>query len=176
VAAEKRVAKRRNCLSLRISLGRSGLIPRVNRCERKAARRRPLRFAISTRQAKRTRIPAVLQRQFQRRGILRARHRPTPRKRCYSVRPTLPFWGHFPFALSPRVSSVERMQSPRAAGCFVRVGVRSKISVKSVDGAPRQQDGYDQPHRSPHHDLSPVGSIHQRLPATDSQPRRPYRH
>jgi hypothetical protein len=102
--------------------------------------------------------------------------RPTPRKRSYSVRPALPFRGHFPFTLSPRVRSVERMRSPRAAGCFVRLGVRSKISIKSVDGAPRQQDAYDQPHRSPQHDLSPVGSIHQRLPATDSHPRRAYRH
>ena len=102
--------------------------------------------------------------------------RPTPRKRSYSVRSALPFWGHSPFTLSPRVSSVERMRSPRAAGCFVRVGVRSKISVKSVNGAPRQQEGDDQPHRSPHHDLSPVGSIHQRLPATASHPRRAYRH
>ena len=87
-----------------------------------------------------------------------ARHRPTPRKRSYSVRPALPFWGHFPCTLSPRVSSVERMRSPRAAGCFVRVGVRSKISVKSVDGAPRQQDAYHQPHRT-----SPPRSLARRI-------------
>jgi len=145
----------------------------VNRCERKAARRRPLRFAISRRQAKRTRIPAVLQRQFQRRGIMRAR---TPTASGDIFRQgAVAVWNHFPFTLTP-IQSVQRMRSPRAADCFVRVGVRSKISVQSVDGAPRQQDAYHQPHRSPQHDLSPVGSIHQHLPATNSQPRRAYRH
>src|SRR5450631_236932 len=75
--------------------GRSGLTPRVNRYERKAARRRPLRFAISRRQAKRTRIPAVPQRQFHRRGILRL-GKPTPRKRSLFRLAGVAVLGSFP--------------------------------------------------------------------------------
>jgi hypothetical protein len=33
--------------------------------------------------------------------LYKARQRPTPRKRSYSVSPAVPFRGHFPFTLSP---------------------------------------------------------------------------